>query len=503
MKILSSSQIREADAYTIQNEPIASIDLMERASKACYNWIKRNFKKKKNVCIFCGMGNNGGDGLAIARMLQGTGHNVTVYIINHAEKGSEDFNINKERLKKVRGLKINELREKDTLPHIENEVLVIDAMFGSGLKKPLKGFIASIVHHINKSKATVIAIDFPSGLFCEDNSENITDNIIKATHTLTFQLPKLSFMFAENDKYIGECHILDIGLDNDFINQLKTNYSFITGNDIIPLYKARQKHAHKGRFGHGLIISGSYGKMGAAILAAKGAIRSGIGLLTIHTPKSGYNIIQSTVPEAMCSIDEDDMFFSGIKDTGHFNAIGIGPGIGLDNKTEAALKLLIQNYSAPMVFDADALNIISKNKTWLSFIPKGSILTPHIKEFERIAGKVHNSYQRMEKALELAFKYQIFIILKGANTLIAFPDGRVYFNSTGNPGMATGGSGDVLTGIILGLLTQGYLPSQASIAGVYLHGYAGDIAARKKGYESLIAGDINDNLYKAFKKTFY
>ncbi len=503
MKILSSEQIREADAYTIENEPIASIDLMERASKACFNWIKSNFKKRKKVQVFCGMGNNGGDGLAIARMLGGTGYDVTVFIIKHTKKGSEDFQINEARLKKVKGIKIEYVSEDNSLPPVDKDAIVIDAMFGSGLKRPLEGFPASIVHHINVSDALVVSIDFPSGLFCEDNSGNIEKNIIKANYTLTFQVPKLSFMFPENDKFIGQWHLLDIGLNRDFINSIDAKKHLVLKEDIQKLYRPRSKFSHKGNYGHGLLISGSYGKMGAAILGARGALRSGIGLLTVHIPKCGYEIIQSSIPEAMCSIDEHETLFSGIKDTGNFNAIAIGPGIGTDKITEAGLKLLIQNFAAPIILDADAINILANNQTWLSFLPKGSILTPHIKEFERIAGKCTNSYERMQKALELAFKHQIFIVLKGAFTLTAFPDGRAYFNSTGNPGMASGGSGDVLTGIILGLLSQGYLPSEAAVAGVYLHGLAADIAARRKGYEALLAGDIIENYYKAVKKVFY
>lgn len=503
MKILNAGQIREADSYTIENEPIASIDLMERASKACYAWIKRNIKKKKKLQVFCGMGNNGGDGLAVARMLGGTGYNVDVFIIRHTKKGSEDFLINESRLKNVRKVKIQEIKESSSLPPVDKEAIVLDAMFGSGLKRPLEGFIASVVQHINNSGAMVVAIDFPSGLFCEDNSDNIESNIIKANYTLTFQVPKLSFMFPENDKYLGECHILDIGLDKDFLNSIETKHHLVLKADIRRFYKARGKFSHKGSYGHGLLISGSYGKMGAAILGARGALRSGIGLLTVHIPKCGYEIIQSSIPEAMCSIDENESIFSGIKDAGNYNAIGIGPGIGTDKITEAGLKLLIQNFAAPIILDADAINILANNQTWLSFLPRGSILTPHIKEFERITGKSSNSYERMQKALELAFKHQIFIVLKGAHTLTAFPDGRVYFNSTGNPGMATGGSGDVLTGILLGLLAQGYLPSEATVAGVYLHGLAADIAARRKGYEALLAGDIIESYYKAVKKVFY
>ncbi len=505
MKILTSKQIREVDTYTIENEPIASIDLMERASKSCYNWIKRNFKKNKKVCVFCGIGNNGGDGLAIARMLGGTGFNVTVHILKHTNKdGSDDFQINEARLKKVRGIKLHYINERDELPEIDEDTMVIDAMFGSGLTRPLEGFPAKAVQHINSSKALlVIAIDFPSGLFCEDNSKNIPDNIIKADYTLTFQVPKLSFMLAENKEYVGEWHLFDIGLHEEFLNSIETKNHLILSEDIKIFYKKRGEFTHKGNFGHGLLISGSYGKMGAAVLAARGALHSGIGLLTTHIPKCGYEIIQSSLPEAMCSIDDNEVIFSDIKDFNNYNAIAVGPGIGTEKETAAGLKLLIQNFAAPIIMDADALNILSENKTWLSFIPKGSILTPHPKEFERLAGQCSNSYERMQKALELAFKYQIFIVLKGAYTLIAFPDGRAYFNSTGNPGMATGGSGDVLTGIILGLLSQGYLSSEAVTAGVYLHGLAGDIAAQRKGFEALLASDIIENYYKAVKKVFY
>ena len=240
--------------------------------------------------------------------------------------------------------------------------------------------------------------------------------------------------------------------------------------------------------------------MGAAVLASRACLRTGTGLITAHVPRKGYDILQNSVPEAMISLDESDIVFSGIADMDQYNAVGIGPAIGLKDNTQKAFRELLKTINVPLVIDADGINILGENKEWLKQLPKNTILTPHPKEFERIAGKTSDGYNQIQRLVELAEKYQIFIVLKGAYTAIASPDGLCYFNTTGNPGMATAGSGDVLTGIILSLLGQGYCPEDAAVTGVYLHGLAGDRAAEITGEESLIANDIIDYLGKAFNE---
>ena len=500
MKILPIEKIRKADAYTIAHEPISDINLMERAATEIHDWILAKTSSKKPIKIFCGLGNNGGDGFALGRMLSVSGFQVTVFVIKYSDKMSDSCQINHQRILKTKNVKLIEIRENNSLPQISNDDLVIDAIFGSGLTRPVSGFLAEVVGYINKSGAIKISIDAPSGFFCDSTNRENKGAILKADYTLSFQFPKLGFLFPENDILVGQWVVLPIGLHTGFIEKVQVDNFFVRARDCRPLLKTRPKFSHKGTFGHGLLIAGGYGKMGAAVLAAKAGLKSGAGLITAHIPEKGNTIIQTAVPEAMVNIDPDKKFFSEVPQLAKYNAIAIGPGIGTGKVTEKALKALIQNTAVPLIFDADASNILSENKTWIPFVPPGSIYTPHPGEFQRLIGKASDDFERNKMQRDFSIKNQAYVILKGAHTAITCPDGSCYFNSTGNPGMATGGSGDVLTGILLGLRAQGYSPKTASILGVYLHGLAGDIAAEKKGYESLIAGDIIDNLGRAFKK---
>lgn len=499
MKILPVETIREADAYTIANEPVKSVDLMERAARKCFKWLKKRVDDERPVKIFCGLGNNGGDGLVIARLMGQVNSNVSVYVIRYSDKCSDDFQVNHNRLKEVH-VNCFDLKEGDDLPGIDQEDVVIDAIFGSGLSKPVKGLPARVIRHINESRALIVSIDMSSGLFCDDHTDTKDGAVIQADYTLSFQFPKLAFMFPENDNHIGEWEILNIGLDAEFVRRVDTKNIFLTRKMIGTLLKPRTKFSHKGHFGHALLIAGSYGKMGASVLASEACLRSGVGLLHTHTPSKGCTVIQNSVPEAMVSIDPEEDYFSAVPELGLFTAIGIGPGTGFNAKTKNALKLLIQNATVPLLFDADALTILGENKTWIPFIPKNSVFTPHPKEFERLVGKAKDDFHRNELQREFCLKNNAYVVLKGAHTSICGPDGRCFFNSTGNPGMATGGSGDVLTGLILGFLAQKYHPRDACLLGVYLHGMAGDLAAVKMGMESMIAGDIIKNIGKAFKR---
>ncbi len=501
MKILKASQIRRIDAYTIDQEPISSAGLMERAAGRCFEWIRRRMPEKRPVRIFCGMGNNGGDGLVIARLLADSGHQVVVHIVRHSDRASEDFLLNEERLVGLRNLRQHNLTGEAEMPAIDPGEVIVDALLGSGLDRPLEGLLAKVVQHINASSAVVVAIDFPTGLFCEDNRNNDPQRIVRADYTLSFQSPKLAFMFPSNDRFLGEWYLLDIGLHPKGIAQAETRYHYLQASEVRGLYRPRKKFSHKGHFGHGLLLAGSHGKAGAGVLAARAALRSGAGLMTVHLPGCAYEIMQTCVPEAMCVADENPRILSGISSLDGFNAIAVGPGIGTHEQTARALKLLIQNATVPMVLDADALNILSENLTWCGFLPKGSIFTPHPGEFDRMAGKTTDDLDRFEKALELAHRFQVYVVLKGGHTAVVCPDGRAFFNSTGNPGLATGGTGDVLTGVILGWLAQNYSPLHACLLGVYLHGRAADLASARLGQEGLIASDVVELLPRAIKTT--
>lgn len=500
MKILSVEQIRIADTYTIQNEPIDSIELMERASEKVCEWITSHVSSEIQIFVLCGTGNNGGDGLAVTRMLHLQGFRVAAYLIHFSPSLSADCLKNNERLKETDGAKIFDVFDGNQFPLIKKGDVVIDAILGSGLNKPTSGIVKNLIEYLNDSEAITISIDMPSGLYADKPIDFQNDIVVKSDYTLSFQFPKLSFLFPENDIFVGRWEILPIGLHPQYIQEVVTTNEFVTLALARSILKKRPKFSHKGTYGHALLIAGSEGKTGASILSADACLRSGVGLLHVHLPQKSILPMQTALPEAMVSADPSDSHFTKLPNIQQFNAIAVGPGLGTENETERALKFLIQECRTSLIFDADALNILSENKTWLSFLPSKTILTPHPKEFERLAGKTHNSFERLEKQRELSKKHNIIIVLKGAHTSITFPNGKCFFNSTGNPGMATGGSGDVLTGIILGLLAQGYTPEESAVLGVFLHGLAGDLVVKDYGMESLIASDITTYLGKAFLK---
>ena len=496
-KVFTVDKVHLADQFTIENEPIKSIDLMERAANACVNWILTRTDKSQSFAIFCGPGNNGGDGLTIARLLSERNFDVRVFVLE-AEGYSVDHKVNSDRLKIHKGVEVKAIKFDSDFPEFKNQEIIIDALFGSGLSKPLSSLVANLVEHLNKQNTHRIAIDIPSGVFADKSSVLKKTIRFQADYTLSFQFPKLAFFMPENDAFVGDWKVLDIGLSPDYIQKTDTPYYFLQSISAGELIRPRAKFAHKGLFGHGLLIAGSMGKMGAAVLAGKAGLRSGAGLITVHHPKSGISIIPTVVPELMTSIDENESIFSKIPDLSAYSAIAIGPGLGIAKQSQAAFKFLIQESKLPLIIDADGLNILSENKTWLSFLPPNSILTPHIKEFERLAGKAENDFDRLQKQIDFAKKHKVYLVLKGAHTSIASPEGKVFFNSTGNPGMATAGSGDVLTGILLGLKAQNYTSLHASILGVFLHGIAGDFAAENKGQASLIASDIVESISEAY-----
>lgn len=491
MKILNKQQIKQADQATIKNEPVDSIDLMERAAYSCFRWLEDNISLDTDeIHVFCGVGNNGGDGLAIARMLYEEDFPTATNLVHFSENMSDNFITNYKRAEEI-GIHPLSIHSKDDFPEINKGDVVIDAIFGIGLDRPATGFTKALIEHINKSGATIYAIDVPSGLYIDKATPN-ENAVIKAAVTLTFEAPKLAFLLPDNHKYIADFFILRIDLDPLFIDNLSVNHIFLTDKNIAPLLKKREKFSHKGSFGHALLIGGSFGKIGATVLASKAALRTGSGLVTAYIPKCGYNIMQTAIPEVMVEVDaENEIEFFNFKTKS--TVIGIGMGLGTSDKTAKALGAFLKTNKTPLVLDADALNIISKNKEFLNYLPKDSILTPHPKEFERLVGKWKNDFEKLILLAEFSKKHKCIIVLKGANTIVVQGE-QFYFNSTGSPALATAGTGDVLTGIITGLLAQSYSALDAAKVGVFIHGRAADLYSVKKAPSSLLASDILEYL---------
>lgn len=505
MKIFTAQQIREADAYTIRQTPISSLDLMEKAAIACTAWICRHYSEYTPVYVCCGLGNNGGDGLAITRLLRNRGYDAHAYILHHSAKASADHTANRNALQQQYPSAIHDIPENGLLPQPDANALIVDAILGTGLSRPVEGWTAAVLGQINDLKAAheVVAIDIPSGLQADASSLNTT--VIRADHTLSFEFYKLAFLLPENATFVGETCILPIDLSPDYIAQTPSRFHITDAFQIKNIYRPRKPFSHKGTFGHALLIAGSEGKMGAAVLSAKACLRTGVGLLSCHVPRCGYDIIQISAPGAMCFTDEQkdhsSSFHTHLPDAeaaAKYKTIGIGPGLGTAAGTCWAFEKLLEHFHQPMVIDADALNILGSSPAMLDKVPAGSLLTPHPKEFERLFGKTANDVERLEVLSENAVKRKLNILLKGRYTAMAFPDGSIWFNTTGNPGMATGGSGDVLTGILTSLLAQGYTPRDAMLMGVWLHGLSGDHAAAEHSEEAMIAEDIVEFLGKSF-----
>ncbi|MCR5316399.1 MAG: NAD(P)H-hydrate dehydratase [Bacteroidaceae bacterium] len=497
-KILSSQQIRQVDAHTIQTEPISSLDLMERAATRVAERICELCDKNRRIIVFAGPGNNGGDALAVARMLVQQGYRVSVFLFNIGNNLSADCQTNKNRLKLCPSIDFHEITTDFVPPAISSDDVIVDGLFGTGLSRPLMGGFASVVKYINSSEATVISIDIPSGLMTEDNTANVMTHVVQAAYTFTFQYNKLAFLFAENEHYVGKLEVLDIGLHDPLSDVTTTPYYLFEETDAVAMLKTRPRFSHKGTFGHACLIAGKEGMGGAAIMASKACMRSGAGKLTVHTPIANLIPLQITVPEAILHIERQSSYFTTPFETTSFNALAIGPGIGTEEATVRAFSQQLHYHQGPLVLDADALNILGSHPELMNKIPQDAILTPHKKELRGLIGATSNSYEELQLTRQLAQRYHIYVIVKGANSAIVTPEGDVIFNITGNPGMATAGSGDVLSGIILSLLAQDYSSLQASLLATYIHGLAGDLAAADLTQESLIATDLIDYLPKAF-----
>lgn len=503
MKLFSKDQIYEGDKLTTERQNISSTELMERAGTQIFNWIHTRMQGAQvPIHVFCGIGNNGGDGLVLARHLFTHGYNVNTYIVNCSDKRSKDFLINYDRIKNVTKKWPIMLSCKEEFSEIVIGVddIIVDAIFGIGLNRPPNEWVQNLFQKFRDSKAFTLSIDMPSGLFTDKAVHN-EKAVVHANYTLSFQSPKLAFFLPETEKYTVQWEVLDIGIDRDYLMQTETEVELISKHEVLPMYKPREKFAHKGDFGHVMILGGSYGKIGAVNLASRAALSSGAGMVTAYTPKCGYQSLQTAVPEVMVITDEDETHITNIKFDLEPTVIGVGVGLETTARTAKTFEAFLKSNKTPLVIDADGLNILSKKKTLLKLLPEKTILTPHPKELERLIGKWSSDFEKLKKVKTFSKKHNVIVLIKGAHSITIYED-KLYVNTTGNPGMATAGSGDVLTGIISGLIAQGYESLAATIFGVYLHGKAADIALEDYGYQSLIASHIIETIGDAYIDLF-
>lgn len=500
MKIFSSRNIKELDSATCEAQGIDSLTLMERAANAVAKEISTRFLPSRRIVAVAGPGNNGGDALAICRLLAEQGFtNIEVFLFNVKGELSVDCEAQKNKLSETPGIKFNEITTSFYPPHLTENDVILDGLFGSGLREPLSGGFASVARLINESGAYVVSIDIPSGLAGEWNAESKYRDIVHASLTLTFQFPKLAFFFAENADILGEWKVLDIDIDSKAMKAMQSDWLLIESRTIRPLLHPRHPFSAKRDFGSAMIFAGSMGMMGAAVLCAGACLKCGAGLATVHSPRTAMTILQSAAPEAMFEPDRNDRIITDMSLHHSHQAVAVGPGIGSGEQTINALESLLKTCKSPLVLDADALNCIVKRPSLLSMLPPRTVITPHVGEFDRLFGEQKSSEHRLKKAIEMARHYNIIIVLKNHFTMIVRPTGKVYFNSTGNPGMATAGAGDVLTGVIAAFMAQGYQPEHAATIGVFVHGLAGDIAAEEIGEYGMVASDISNRLGRAIK----
>tara|TARA_R110000751_G_scaffold239939_3_gene340613 strand:+ start:1181 stop:2737 length:1557 start_codon:yes stop_codon:yes gene_type:complete len=501
MKIFSKEQIYEGDQLTSKKQNITSTELMERAGIQIFNWLHIRMQGAQvPIHVFCGIGNNGGDGLVVARHLITHGYNVKTYVVNCSDKRTKDFLINYDLIKQTTKKWPDMLACETDFPEIHKDDIIVDAVFGIGLNRPINDWVKSLFVHFKKSGAFTLAIDVPSGVYTDKAVED-ENGVVWANYTLSFQSPKLIFFLPETAKFSIEWEVLDIGIDRAFLITTETESELIGKNEVLPIYKPREKFAHKGDFGHSLIIGGSYGKMGSALLSSRAALSIGAGLVTSFIPKIGYQIMQTAFPEGMVITDDNETMISDIKFDIDPTVIGLGIGMGTSAETASALEKFLKTNKKPLVIDADGLNIMSKKKALLKLLPEMSVLTPHPKELERLIGKWKDDFEKLKKSKAFSKKYNVVLVIKGANTITVYNE-KLYVNTTGNPGMATAGTGDVLTGVITGLISQGYDALGAAVFGVYLHGKAADLAIEDLGYQSLIASYIIEALGEAYIDLF-
>ncbi|MDO5664621.1 MAG: NAD(P)H-hydrate dehydratase [Bacteroidia bacterium] len=493
MKILTVEQIKEIDFKTIAYENISSLEVMKRASRAFFDWFTAKFTDKNlSISIAAGTGNNGGDGLVVARMLHKSGYRVRVFIVEYSANYSEDC-VHNIRRAKAENISIQKITSSNDIPDLSDCDIIIDAIFGTGLNREVTGISRKVIEKINESGKKIISIDVPSGL----SMSSKINFAVQATETVSMQIPKLALYLPDNENFTRNVHLVDIGLSEKAIAEAETSFYFVTKQEIKNLLKPLKKFAHKGIQGHSLIIGGSIGKIGSVCLASKAALKTGCGLVTAFVPKCGTVALQSNLPEAMVIEDRNHTHITEIDFDIHPNAIGVGVGLSELPETQDAFYRFLKQNKAPLVIDADGLNILSKNKEWLDILPSKTILTPHPKELLRLIGEWSEDYDKIDKTIAFVKKYNLIVVLKGANSLIIDSE-NVYVNSTGTPALATAGSGDVLTGIITSLLAQGYESLQAAKIGVFLHGLTADISANRIHARSFIASDIIKNIGNAY-----
>jgi hydroxyethylthiazole kinase-like uncharacterized protein yjeF len=501
MKIFSKEQIYEGDKLTALKQKITSTELMERAGIQIFNWLHIRMQGAQvPIHVFCGIGNNGGDGLVVARHLITHGYNVNTYVVNCSDKRTKDFLANYDLVKQTTKKWPGMLACESDFPEMHKDDIIVDAVFGIGLNRPVNDWVKSLFGHFKKSEAFTLAIDMPSGVYTDRAVED-ENGVVWANYTLSFQSPKLIFFLPDTAKFSIQWEVIDIGIDREFLFTTETESELIGKNEVLPIYKSRDKFAHKGDYGHSLIIGGSYGKMGSVLLASRAALSIGAGLVTSYVPKTGYQILQTAFPEGMVITDDNDAIISDIKFDIEPTVIGLGIGMGTTNQTALALEKFLKTNKVPLVIDADGLNILSNKRALLKLLPELSVLTPHPKELERLIGAWKDDFDKLEKAKKFSKKYNVILVIKGANTITVFNE-KLHVNTTGNPGMATAGTGDVLTGVITGLISQRYDPLNATIFGVYLHGKAADIAIEDLGYQSLIASHVIEALGEAYIDLF-
>lgn len=503
MKILNAQQIKEVDRCSIQKQKISSWELMERASAVFVGTLCKYLTGSEKVHIFCGKGNNGGDGLAIARMLADRHFSVSVFIVQHTDKASEDFLINYEKIKTHSRIRcIKEIRQSaDMDGEIKDDVICIDALLGSGINKAAEGLLKECICHINRHYKTIYSVDVPSGLFL-DKENGPNDAVVRSTCTLTFQLPKLSFFLPENAEFVGDWEVLDIGLSEECIRQHATSYFTIDLSFVSSLCIPRKKVSAKWDYGHCLIVAGSAAMPGAAVMCVCSALRSGCGLVTIHSVEKVVDKVSQYYPECLLSVDSYSTNIQRMPDNiEKYTSVAFGCGMGHTEDTYRVLQSLLQTTgSQKLIIDADGLNVLAQHPELADLLPSyRTVLTPHIKEFDRLFGKHYSHYQRLQTAVQMAVHKKTVIVLKSAYTAVVLPSGNVYFATFANSGMAKGGSGDVLTGLIAGLCARGYQTENAALLAVYLHAYAGLQAAQHIHPACVLPTDVITFLSDAFK----
>lgn len=498
MKILTTSQFKDLDKAAAENMDKGMVDLVDKTALALSDWVREHISVSNSILVFAGTGNNGADGIALARLLHEEHYKTYVYLINYSDKRSE-ANTRQLELYKQSGGAIMVIDDAGKLPDLDSKTIVIDALLGTGSNRKMEGLLLETVKYLNEQKAVRIAIDLPSGLNPDSHSEGPA---VEANITLVLEAPKLALMFAENEKYVGEWYLIPLNLHPAFIRNLKTQLHLISADLATNIIKShpRKKFSHKGTFGKALIAGGSRGKYGAVLMAVNAALRSGCGYVTAHIPAEAAAIMHTVSPQTLVEADKGEKEITTIPDPALYDAFAIGIGMGVSRNTESALESFLDlvELEHNVVLDADAINIIAKSKHLQGMLSPNTIITPHIKEFERLAGKADNDYERMEQLQNLSAKLNCIIILKGAHTMVSLPDGHIFFNSTGNVGLAKAGSGDALTGLLAGLLAQGLQSFEAALLGIYIHGLAADLAAKTTGTRSMLIEDVIGKFAEAF-----